>query len=366
MLRHTADTRRLAYSLVTAVALAFALQWGAKFFIPLCLGIVAAYTLNPLVQWLERQHVHRLAAATLVVAALVGGGSLLAVSIEGQVETILTQLPAASHRLKEYLDGRPADQPGLLQRLKQVEQAMESQQDTVAAPATGSRKGPLHVIVDATPFHLGDLMWEGSRSAAGIAVQMTMVVFLVYFLLLSGDSFKRKLVRLTGRTLTSKKITVQILDDINYSIQRYMLALFWTNLVLALLCWCLFTWTGLQNASAWALAAGFVHVIPYFGTVLIAVLTGGAALAQSGSWPMTLEIVGGAVLISFVVGTLVNTWMTGRITRMNPVAIFVALLFWSWLWGVWGALLAVPITGVIKVICHRVEQFTPLAEFLAE
>ncbi len=81
---------------------------------------------------------------------------------------------------------------------------------------------------------------------------------------------------------------------------------------------------------------------------------------------MVLFASGGSLAIAAVVGILVTTWMTGRITRMNPAAIFISLLFWSWLWGVWGALLAVPITGMIKVMCQHVEEFEPLAEMLSE
>ncbi len=363
--RHHADTRSLYYVLVSAVAAAFALQWGAKFFIPLSLGIILTYTLNPVVIWLERRKVPRWLGATLVMVAVVCGAGFLAVSIEGQVETILTQLPESTHKLRNLLEGRSEGEPGIMQRLKDAQAVVEQAQTSPPAGAA-NRRGPQHVVVDDSGVHLNDLMWEGSRNVAGVAVQLVMVLFLVYFLLLSGDIFKRKLIRLTGTSLSSKKITVQILDDIDSSIQRYMLALFLTNLMLAALSWGLFTWAGLENAGAWAVAAGFLHVIPYFGPMLTAVLTGGAALLQSGSWTMVILASGGSLFIALVIGVLITTWMTGKLTRMNPAAIFVALLFWSALWGVWGALLAMPITGIIKVVSQRIEQFTPLAEFLGE
>ncbi len=357
----------MAHIVVTTVAVVFALASAAKFFIPLLLGIVITYTLNPAVVWLERRRVHRWLGATAVTFLLVVGSGILCASIKGQVDTILTQLPEAAHRLHDLIGVAAPDEPGLLQRLHQLEQ--ELQQQPAASPAAGAAgkaHGPLHVVVDDPSMHLDTLMWESSLSVAGVLSQLLMVLFLVFFLLLSGDVFKRKLVRLTGPSLSRKKITVQMLDEVNTSNQRYMLALFATNGLLGLLTWGLFSWAGLQNAAAWAVAAALLHIIPYFGTVLIAALVAGAALLQTGSWTLVLITSGGSLLIAGVVGIVITTWMTGRITRMNPAAVFVSLLFWSWLWGVWGALLAVPITGMIKVVCQHVEQFEALGEMLSE
>jgi predicted PurR-regulated permease PerM len=358
---HGAEPRRLSHIVVTAVALAFALQWGKQFFIPLCLGIVLTYTLNPLVNWLERHRIHRWLGTTLVMVLLVGGSGYVAYSLRDEAQTIVSQLPELGHRLHDLTQGSASRDPGLIQNLRQAEQEMEG-----APQPTGRKSGPLHVVMDEPSVNINDLMLAGSRNLAAVAAQLLMVLFLVYFLLLSGDAFKRKLVKLTGPSLSRKKITVQTLDEINLSVQRYMLAMFTTNVILAGLSWALFSWAGLENAGAWAVAAGVLHLVPYFGPVLTATLIGGAALLQTGSWTLLLSTSGGSLLIAGVVGIIINTWMTGRVTRMNPAAVFVALLFWSSLWGVWGALLAVPITGIIKVVSQRVEHLRPLAEMLAD
>jgi predicted PurR-regulated permease PerM len=196
--------------------------------------------------------------------------------------------------------------------------------------------------------------------------QAAMVVFLVFFLLLGGDQFKRKLVRLTGPTLSNKKITVHILDDINGSIQKYMLMLLTTNLLVALLSWIAFHWIGLENAGAWAVAAGLLHVIPYLGPAVTAIATGMAAFMQFESFPMALLVAGTSLAIATVVGTFVTTWMTGRIAHMNSAAVFISLLFWGWLWGVWGMLLSIPIIVIAKVVSQHVEQLQPMAELLGD
>ena len=220
--------------------------------------------------------------------------------------------------------------------------------------------------MDLPKFRLSDYLWAGSMGAVGAMGQAAMVVFLVFFLLLGGDTFKRKLVRVTGPSLSKRKITVHILDDINGSIQKYMLMLLATNLLVVLLSWMAFHAIGLENAGAWAVAAGIFHIVPYLGPAIAAVATAMAAFMQFDSFAMAL-LTGGAVLaVATFVGTFVTTWMTGRIAHMNSAAVFVSLLFWGWLWGIWGMLLSIPIIVIVKVVSQHIEQLHPLAELLGE
>jgi len=221
-------------------------------------------------------------------------------------------------------------------------------------------------VIDQPNFRLGDFLWVGSKGAVGALGQAAMVLFLTFFLLVGGDTFKRKLVRLTGPSLSNKKITVQILDDINQSIQKYLFMLVTTNVLVGLLVWATFSLLGLENAGAWAVAAGFLHVIPYLGPGITAAATGMAAFMQFDSFSMAMLVSGASLAIATLVGTFVTTWMTGRIARMNAAAIFISLLFWGWLWGVWGMLLAIPIIVIVKVVAQHVEQLQPVAELLGE
>jgi predicted PurR-regulated permease PerM len=211
-----------------------------------------------------------------------------------------------------------------------------------------------------------DWVLAGSLSLAAFISQATMVVFLVFFLLLAGDTFKRKLVKLTGPSLTRKKVTVHILEDINTSIQSYMFMLLVTNVLLALLMWGALRAIGLENAGAWAVFAGLAHLMPYFGPLLITTATGLAAFLQFESLRMVILVAGASLGIATMVGMVVATWMTGKIAKMNPAAVFVSLLFWGWLWGMWGLLLGVPIVMAIKVVAERVEGMEVVAELLGE
>jgi predicted PurR-regulated permease PerM len=358
------NARGIALGVIATVAFIFALQWARDFLVPLLLGILITFMLDPLVCWLERLRIPRLLGATLVTGAILGGSVLVIDKVQGEFQSIVDELPTAGHKLSRLLSDRlHSGGPSALQRIQDV--ANELQQATAGAQEKrAARRASPPPGNDGIPIM--NWLWAGSMGVMGFLGQATMVIFLVFFLLLSGDTFKRKLVKLTGPSLTKKRITVHILDDINSSIQKYMLMLLVTNSALALLMWIALRWIGLENAGAWAIVAGLLHLMPYFGPLLIMLATGIVAFLQFESVQMSLLVMGASLAIATLIGTVVATWMTGRFARMNAAAVFVALLFWGWLWGVWGLLLGVPLIVIVKVVAERVEGMEVVAELLGE
>jgi len=364
--RMSVDARSLPLGILAVLASIFALSWAQAFVVPLLLGIVISYTLNPLVTGLEAIKIPRVLGTAIVMACVLGAVVLGTYSLRGQVQTIIEQLPEAATKFATGLARMRISQIGNLQKIQNAATAVEKATTQAAGGSVTPREPATHVIVDLPKFKLGNFLWEGSMGALGAVVEVAMVVFLVFFLLLGGDTFKRKLVRLTGPSLSKRKITVTILDDINGSIQKYMLMLLTTNLLVALLSWIAFRWIGLENAGAWAAVAGLLHIVPYLGPGVTAVATGMAAFMQFESFALALLVAGASLAIATVVGTFVTTWMTGRIANMNSAAVFVSLLFWGWLWGVWGMLLSIPIIVIIKVVSQHVEPLHPVAELLGD
>jgi len=364
--RVSVDARGLALGILAALAALFALSWAQSFVVPLLLGIVIAYTLNPLVTWLEAIKIPRVVGTVIVMTSVIGGLVLGTYSLRGEVQTIIEQLPVAATKFAAGLARMQISQTGNIQKMQSAATQVEKATAQAAGAGTTPRQPATHVIVDEPTFKLGNFLWQSSMGALGAMGQAAMVVFLVFFLLLGGDTFKRKLVRLTGPSLSKRKITVHILDDINGSIQKYMLMLLTTNLLVALLSWIVFSWIGLENAGAWAALAGVLHIVPYLGPGITAIAAGMAAFMQFESFGMALLVAGASLSIATIVGTFVTTWMTGRIANMNSAAVFISLLFWGWLWGVWGMLLSIPIVVIIKVVSQHVEQLHPLAELLGD
>ena len=359
------DARGLALALLATLATVFALSWAQTFLVPLLLGVVITYTLSPVVYWLERLRIPRSVGTVLVMSGVVAALALSAYSLRGQVQTIIEQLPIATAKLSASLVKLQRSQSGNLQKIQSAAKDVESA-TTAAVERIGLAQPATHVIVDPPKFRLSDFLWESSLGAIGVAGQAAMVAFLVFFLLLGGDTFKRKLVRLAGPTLSKRKITVKILDDINGSIQKYMLMLVVTNLIVILLSWLAFHFIGLDNAGAWAVAAGLLHIVPYLGPAVAAGAIAMAAFVQFDSASMALLAGGASLAIATLVGIVVTTWMTGRIARMNAAAVFISLLFWGWLWGIWGMLLSIPIIVITKAVAQHIEPLHPLAELLGE
>jgi predicted PurR-regulated permease PerM len=357
------NARGMALGIIATVAFLYALQWSRNFLVPLLLGILITYMLSPIVCWLERWRVPRVIGATLVTAAILGGSVMVIDKVQGEFQSIVEELPDAGHKLSRLLSNQMQG-TGALQRIQAV--ATELQQATAGAQERRAARRAAPAASSEGTLPVMDWVWAGSMGVVGFLSQATMVIFLVFFLLLSGDTFKRKLVKLTGPSLSKKKITVHILDDINTSIQKYMLMLLVTNGALALLMWVALRWIGLENAGAWAIVAGLLHLMPYFGPLLIMLATGIVAFLQFESLQMSFLVMGCSLAIATLIGTVVATWMTGRFARMNAAAVFVSLLFWGWLWGVSGLLLGVPLIVIVKVVAERVEGMEVVAELLGE
>ena len=357
------NARGLALGIIATVSFIYALQWAQKFLIPVIFGIFIAYTLNPVVAWLEKLRLPRAIGATAVTALILFGSIVVVERVQGEFESIVEELPAATHKLSRLIAANTGGKNSTFQKM----QAVANEIEQVAAGAEARRNNRRAAAASEGPnFKIMDWVWAGSLGLVGFVSQATMVIFLVFFLLLSGDTFKRKLVKLTGPSLSRKKVTVHILEDINTSIQNYMFMLLVTNGLLALLMWIALRIIGLENAGAWAIVAGLLHIMPYFGPLLITIATGLVAFLQFESLEMVLLVTGTSMAIATLVGTFVTTWMTGRIARMNPTAVFISLLFWGWLWGVWGLLLGVPIIVIVKVVAERVQGMEVVAELLGE
>ncbi len=356
----------MALFIIAAVAVVFALKWAQSFFVLLLLGILFAYTLNRLVVWLERIRIPRAAGTSIVMMGVACAVAVGANSLSGQIQTILDQVPEAVSKLSTGVARLRQGEASTMQKMQTAASEIEKATGEAAGLASPPKQRVTRVVIDPPGFKLGNFLWANSMGAAALIGQAAMVFFLTFFFLLSGDTFKRKLVRLAGPSLSHRKITVRILDEINDSIQRYMFMLLVTNLLVALLTWIALSGFGLENAGAWAVAAGLLHLIPYFGPVVTAVVIGISAFMQFDTMEMMFLVGGASLAIATVVGHFVATWMTGRIARMNTAAVFVSLLFLAWLWGVWGMLLSVPIIAVVKVVAQHVEHFSPVAELLGD
>jgi len=365
LLHMPVDVRSLSLVVLATLASVFTLRWASAVFIPVLVGVLFSYALSPVVDWLQARRIPRAASAALLILGIVSGVGAAAYSLSDDASKLVDLLPAAARKLHDSVrspPGRPDNTLTTVQKAAaQIEQAAE--ESTQAAPLS---RGVQRVQIVKSKFDITDHLWSGTVGLLATLGQIGTVALITFFLLASGDQFRRKLVKLAGPTLSKKKITLQALNQIHDQIQRYMLVQLFTSAVVGVATWLCFLAMGLENAAVWGIAAGVLDLVPYVGSVVIAT---GAALVgflQFGTLEMALLVSGASLLIHAMEAFLLTPWLTSRANKMNPVAIFVGVLAWGWLWGVWGLLLGVPILVVIKAICDRIDDFKSVGEFLGD
>jgi predicted PurR-regulated permease PerM len=282
-----------------------------------------------------------------------------AYALQGQALTVINQLPSGARRVAQLMERKP-QAPGPLEKMEQAAAELAKTDAAKAAP------GVVRVQVEEPHLTAAGLLWSGSMSAVAALNQFLMILFLTYFVLLSDKLFRRKFVELAGPTLTKKKITLEIIDDISSQIGRFLIVQIFTSIVVGVTTWAALAALGLRQAALWGLLAGVFNSIPYYGPILV---SGGLAIVaflQFGTPYMMAVVAGIALAITALEGWLLTPMLMGRVASMNRVAVFVGLLFWSWAWGVWGLLLAVPMMMSIKVICDHVDDLKPVGRFLGE
>jgi len=356
----------LGIAILAAIATVAALYLARAFFVPLLLGILGSYALGPLVDWLKARGVPRVAGAGLVLGALVAGGSWAALSIGDDATAMIQQLPEAARKMRAHVGRAQAGGPTAMQKIQEAATELQGAASDATAEKTPARRAaPKAIAREAEPSAwVRDYMLAQSALLFTVAAQAPIVLLLCYFLLASGEHFRRKLVGLVGPTLSRKKDAVRILEEIDTQIQRYLLVTVAANVVVGTVTWLAFEALGMEQAGAWGLAAGVLHFIPYLGPMVFAIACGIAAFMQFGTALNALVVAGTSLLIAAAVGSLIVTWVQSRFARVNAAVLFIALLFFGWLWGVWGLLLGAPLLAIAKVICDRVESLQPVGELL--
>jgi len=350
--------RSVSLTALTVIAVTWALYVAQTFLVPLLIGIVISLLLSPAVEFLLRIRVPRPAGAvivlTLVIVVLVGVGSKLT----APAAALADDLPRVARQVRQALVNMTAARESPMANLQEA--AAELKTAAEAAPRDRSGAQPVRVVDPPTP--LRDYVMTGT----GIAAQVLLVLFLVFFLLSAGDLYKRKFVKLAGPSLSHKKITVQILDEVREQIGVYLRTLVVVSAIVGAATWLAYLAVGMPNAAVWGLLAAVANVVPYVGPTLVSGAASAMAYAHFGNVSQALLVGGIQLAITSLEGFVLTPHLMSRSARMNPVAMFVGLLFWGWLWGAWGVVLGVPLLMAIKVIADRVEDLHGVGELLGD
>ena len=365
LLHMPVDVRSISLVVLATLACVFTLHWASAVFIPVMVGVLFSYALSPVVNWMHGYRIPRAVSAALLILSIVAGLGGAAYSLSDDANKLVELLPTAARKLHDSVrspSGRADSTLTVVQKAAaQLEQAAED--STQAAPPN---RGVQRVQIVRSRFDIKDYVWTGTLGLLTTLGQIGMVALITFFLLASGDHFRRKLIKLAGPTLSKKRVTLQALNQIHDQIQRYMLVQLFTSVMVGVATWLCFLAMGLENAAVWGIAAGVLDLIPYVGSIAIATGSALVAYLQFGTLEMAVLVSGASLLIHGVEAFLLTPWLTSRANKMNPVAVFVGVLAWGWLWGIWGLLLGVPILVIIKAVCDRIDDFKSVGELLGD
>jgi predicted PurR-regulated permease PerM len=362
LLHMPVDIRNMSLVVLAGLAFLFVLHWAKAVFIPVMVGVLFSYALSPVVNWLETKRVPRWLGSAVLLLAILGSLGTTTYALSDEAADLVEALPAAAQKFRQAVKARSGRSDSALETVQKAAAQIEQAAQDSGAP--GTSRGAMRVVIEPSHFNIKNYLWSGTVGLIALIGQATVVIFLTYFLMLSGDTFRRKLLKLAGDSLSSKKITLQALNEITIQIQRYLQVQLLISALVGALTWLAFLALGVDNAAVWGIAAAVLNLVPYVGSLVTAAGAALVAFMQFGSLNMALAVGGASMVIHTIVGNLLTPWLTSRTSRMNPVAVFVGLLAWGWLWGVWGLLLGIPILMIVKSICDRVEDLKPIGEFL--
>jgi predicted PurR-regulated permease PerM len=351
----------LSLRVMAGIAIVAALWWGKTVLIPLVLSVLVSYALEPLVARLQSWHVPRVLGVPLLLAVLLALGAGVTYGLRGEAAAFVDRLPSGAHVVATAIQRATRGTPGTVTRVQQAADELES----AANAATGKkgRDGVTEVRIDEPTFRWSNWLWQGWQGAVEFGAQSFVVLCLVYYLLLAGDLYKRKLVRMVP-TLSDRKVTVGILDEINRQIERFLVARVLISVIVGIAVWLSFHLLGVEEAGIWGVISAVLYAVPIVGPSVVVVGAAVAAFVQFRELEMTAVVAGISVVIGAIEGNLLTPWLMSRAGDMNAAAVFVSLMFWGWIWGVWGLLLAVPITAAFKATCERIPEFQNVAELL--
>ena len=322
--------------------------------LPIFLACVAAMTLKPLIRWLSCCHIPPALSAAIVLCLLVSAIGIGFFQLGRPALTWMNEAPQHMTDLRQrVLKAFPR-----LARFNQAAAAVNNLGATEKEKKEEQIKSPTVEVKDSRGTS-SILNWTGTFLAG---VGETLV--LLYLLLASGDLFLQKLVHVMP-TLRDKKRAVEISHEIQQNISNYLFSVSLINIGLGLVVSGGLYFMGVPNAAIWGILVAVLNFVPYFGPVAgVIVLATVGLLTFETLWKGLLPPAWYLVL-HLLEANLITPVLLGRRFTLNPVVIFVSLIFWMWLWGVPGALLSVPILVSIKVICDRVPAMSHVSELLS-
>jgi predicted PurR-regulated permease PerM len=348
LIRHAQAVVPTAVIGIFLMGLVAFMYFARPFLMPLILAVLLTFLLKPVVGWLERIRVPAAVGAAIVMVFFF---TVLWVTFANFVQPAAKEWQARAPESLHQLESK------IQKWIRPFRRAAEQVENITKGPTSGEPTAK----VEVSNTTLQVTLFSYTKSFVTEAIE---TIVLLYFLLAAGDLFMQKMVKILP-SLQDKKKAVAIADEVQRNISRFLFTITVINICVGILVGSAVAYLGVPNPALWGVVAGLLNFIPYFGPIV-----GVTTLAIIGL--LTFEHVSEAVLpplIYLLLHNLESNFLTpmilGRRLTLNPVVIFISLMFWTWMWGIPGALLSVPVLMIVKIFCDHFKPLAPIGEFLS-
>ena len=336
-------------AILTVLAVLYSLYFARDFLVPIVYALMLNFLISPAVRAMARWKIPPPLSAAVIVLALLaalGGG---AYALSGPAYRWISSAPESIAKVQEKVKH-------IVRPVQQVGTTMER-----AADVVGSSSPKSTAVVVAGPSVSSRIFGTTERLVAAILE----IVILLYFLLAGGDLFLQKLIKVLPH-FSDKVKAVEIARATEAAVSAFLSTALLVNIgegvVVALVLWMI----GMPNAPLWGVMVTVLEFVPYLGALAAVVVLTGAGLTAFDSVGHALLVPGSFLFINLIQGNVVSPLLLGHRLTLNPVAIFVGLAFFFWIWGVPGAFLAVPILATLKIFCDHITSLAAVGEFLGQ
>ena len=360
------NMRSMSLITLTSIATLYFIDWAQAVLLPLVVAVLISYALEPLVATINRLRVPRPLAAAVVLILLIGIIAGASIPLKQEAMAMLDKIPVAIEQFQQNEASRPKDGESMMEKAQSAAKKIEATASPDQGNEDASRSGATPVRVVDEPLEIKDYVLQGSPAALVLISQCFSALLLVYFVLAIGSLYRRKIVKISGPSFARMRKAARIMNEFHRSVRQFLFVMFVGAVFVGVLTWLAFLALGVEQAGFWGVLAGVASAVPYLGPFLVLMGTGVAAFIQFGELEMSIIVAGTSLAITSVQGYLLTPWLTSHISSLNAVAIFIGLLFWGWLWGPVGLVVATPILMIVKSLCDHVVNLRPVGELLGK
>lgn len=368
-----------AATVIATLSVIAALWWGQRFLIPLTAGLMLAILVMPLTIRLTRWLHSVIAATTLTLLIVIGVLALGVMSFGGQFVRVVERAPEMISMVAQQLAETEPGMDSVLSRARVALRELDNAADrlvagkplrsgrraVVAAPPTpAATPQPNDNIAAGATVVLRETAINGSTVLLGFTANLSVILFIAFFVLTGGKPLTEKFLNLWGSTPQTYENAKHAMLESARQIRMYCAVLLVTNLLIGICVWVAFTLADLPDAAGWGVAAGVLHLVPYLGMAVLTALGAAETFLVHETIGMAAGMAVFLVVLSTLVGTFGSAWLQGRAAKMNSAAVFIGLVFWGALWGIWGLFLGPALVVLIKVLAEHSRHASRFAKLM--